>query len=53
MYSILVMLIYILLLILLAGSKLKNTWIIWASFWVGFFIAYYREEISILLNNII
>lgn len=53
MYTVFGLLIYVILLILLANSKLKTTWIIWIAFSVGYSIAFYKEEITLCLNSVL
>jgi len=51
MNTIVIILIYVILLILLAGSKLKTTWIIWFAFTVGYFVKDIAKLIIDLINK--
>lgn len=53
MYTLFVVVVYFIMMVLLLGSKLKTTWIIWVSFFVGFSLAHYQNIVEPFLLSIL
>jgi len=53
MYTVFVLVIYFIAYIFLNHPKLKTSWVIWASFMIGYSLAYYMKEITNFLNGLL